>query len=173
MLRWQKSGLRARPDRAAACASSVLPKRCEGRRELEMRHWPVSIGVNGSLERSGRLLVSAEAKSRAAGKRPPVRKREVARTEPQRLPDVAFRLLCPSDEDFEPADVGVGARQISVESQRSFDSRQFPPQPDWSRRELDPCKSEPSRGRARAKALSWQRPQPQRGARPDRLQKNG
>ena len=41
-------------------------KRCEGRRELEMRHRPVSIGVNGSLERSGRLLVSAEAKSRGA-----------------------------------------------------------------------------------------------------------
>ena len=58
----------------------LSPKRCEGRRELEMRHGPVSIGVNGSLERSSRLLVSAEAKSRAAGKRPPVRKSEVART---------------------------------------------------------------------------------------------
>ena len=79
-MREAKVGIEGKAGPSCRLRLFLSLKRCEGRRELEMRHWPVSIGVNGSLERSGRLLVSAEAKSRAAGKRPPVRKSEVART---------------------------------------------------------------------------------------------
>src|SRR5271165_6355576 len=85
-----------------------------------MAHWIVAVGLNGPPQPVDRLLMAAKYDLGRADKHQPKKGLRIARTEPERLPDVRLGLLGAADVDLASADQRVSKRQVPIDRQRPF-----------------------------------------------------